>query len=200
MSEPENKAKKLGNKGPVKRRNRKEGQIARLAKTDPRAAEEMATYGRKRSEFEKLVDCYLATEDSLKRNFQSEKSKDSDDYRNTLRNLEQEAGWICELFLEAVERRDGEALRTIAKQLDMWGKFPEFEDPLRAQILCLKNILEEKGGTMTIPRLAALLSQKMGGDPAKAPQTEDGYSSLRRIAKSVNFPVAKTGRPQKVLK
>ena len=94
---------------------------------------------------------------------------------------------------------DAKTLQAIARAVETFQPYPKAIDSLRAGILCLKNILDSKGQTMTVKRLAALLNRKLAGDIPKAPATQDSFSRLRRLAKNLRFPLKKdkTGRPKK---
>jgi hypothetical protein len=180
----------------IKRRKRLEGQIEALAKRDPEAAQKLAQYGKVRSELEEAIWHYLFEREACQ---DTHYEKTDPGAKEPTRSLELSAIRLCELFLDAVERRDGEALRTIAAEVEGFKRYSPAADTNRAHILCLKNILDERGGKMTIARLAALLNRKLAGDPLVAPPTQDSHSQLRNLARTLKFPIAKDKRgPRKI--
>jgi hypothetical protein len=183
---------------PIKRRKRLEGQIEALASKDAGAAQELAQYGRNRSQLEQAVWLYL---------FGREVCQDERTYgkldpvaKERTRYLAQSATALCELFLDAVDRRDGDALRTIARDVEGFERYPQEADPQRAGILSLKNILDQSGEKMTIARLAALLNRKFAGDPAIPFVRADGHKQLRDLATDLKFPIAPDKRGPRRIK
>jgi hypothetical protein len=176
--------------------SRVEGKIDKRAKTDAEAALELALYGRIRTPAEKAVRLYLFGKEACQTTL--DKGADADGKESATYSA-QNAASLCELFIDAVDRRDAKTLQAIARAVETFQPYPKAIDSLRAGILCLKNILDSKGQTMTVKRLAALLNRKLAGDIPKAPATQDSFSRLRRLAKNLRFPLKKdkTGRPKK---
>lgn len=170
---------------PKKHRKRVEAEIYALAQHDPEAAEELVLYGRNRTEAELATWLYLWGVEHLKRNAGAPLP--------TRREIEESAEELCRVFLDAVDKRDTEALSQITSEVKHFQYHLPY-DHVKAGILTLRNILEKGGRKMTIPRLAALLNRKLVGAPPVAPPTADGYSNLRQKAKKLKFPIAPSKR------
>jgi len=177
----------------IKRRNRLESQIVKAAQTNENEALALAAMGGQRPLVEQAVWVYL-----LGKEIEKEQLFDNDP-DGTKRALATKM--LCTLFLDAVDQRDGNMLRAIARAAENFERNPA--DQLRHDILLIKGILDRSGGTVTVQFLAAWIHEMRTGKLPKAPlPTEDSYSRLRRLAKSLKFPLAKDkiGRPKKAEK
>jgi hypothetical protein len=189
----------LKTKHTIKPRNRLAGQIAKAAHANPDAARELAFYGEHLTEEEKAVYVYLKLHKTI---WQHEfiKKNDPDGAKQTLAQLESTAT-LWKLFFDSVNRLDGDALRAMASELERY-KRKNYEgksvrgDSLRRDILSLKQKMEQSGHTISVKYLAKLLNAMT---PVRVPATDDGYSQLRRLAKGLNFRLAKgtRGRPKR---
>jgi hypothetical protein len=202
----------------IKTRNRDAGQIATEAQSDLWTAHEIAVHGRKRTPLARAIWKYLymmddgfadslrdrkmklaflrggpAIKDWLESNEGDEAVQSPIVYRRAA------AGELCKLFLDAVKRRDVPALKQIASEVKQFTLDPPAMDLLRAGILTLKSMLEQRREKMTINDLAALLNRRSIFDNPEAPSTENGHAKLRELAKALRFPIAKDkiGRPKK---
>jgi hypothetical protein len=181
----------------IKRRNRREGQIAREAQTNMNAAVELARYGRYLTPLEREVWTYLSQMESAKR-FGLKKPFSP-----------QAAGRLFRWFLDAVDRRDGNALREMARAVDNFQPDSPPEDSLRADILILKSHLDSRGQKMTFREFCIAINRRVGipaidkaiqevriSDCSPCFKIPD--STLRCLAKELKFPLVKekTGRPK----
>lgn len=180
----------------IKRRNRIERQITKLAQTNADEALLLAKQGRRSTTAENAVFAYL-----IFKEIHEDKSLNDFDPGGTKRTiaLRRVTVGLCKLFLDALHRHDGDALRAITRAAEDYEKLPEQEDRLRADILILKGILDLNGDTMNVKYLSTVLNSNRTGEHSKVPATQDSYSYLRRLAKSLKFPLAKDkiGRPKK---
>ena len=187
----------------VKRRKRLEGEIAKAAKVGAGEAMTLATYGCIPTLAQRIVWNYLS----------HQKEKGWKPGVKTDYYLGGAAYPLCQLFLDAVNGRDLNALRDIATAVknpqlyEVTHSGPEMysqtQDSQRRAILYLKRILDWMGKKWTVKQLAGYLEapvtkisvadidQMARQAEARAPQSVDGYSALRRLAKSLNFPLAK---------
>ncbi len=189
------------------------GQIAKAAETDAGEAMTLATYGFKPTPAQRAVWKYLSHHKE-----KGWKPGTAADY-----DLGGPAYFLCQLFLEAVNKRDFDTLRDIATALKKpqlydvnhsgpYMMYSQDQDSRKLEILKLGRMLDHFGERFTAKQLAGWLVRPLGpiGMPgldkikrqaeAQAPPTDDNYRALRRIAKSLKFPFAKTGRPKKVVK
>lgn len=91
---------------------------------------------------------------------------------------------LCKLFLDAVDHHKRDFIIELAEAVwffrDKRIRNSVADDVTRTQLLLIKPFLEKTSMCMTIADLAGIL----GIQP-----TEDGYSSLRRKCKEVEFPL-----------
>lgn len=177
-----------------------EGRIEAEALRNPCAAMELAQAGRLRTPLEKAVSHYLwlkeapAFDDAfLKENRRARTPAEIYgffDPSGTERNaaLEQSKQRLFKLILDAIDRHDGGPLRNLANEVATFKWQPTFMEPLRLHILDVKIMLKARGKRMTTRELADAIGY-----------TNPDLSTLQRIAKAVNFPLAKdkVGRPRK---
>jgi hypothetical protein len=181
-------------KNSVKKPKRIEHEIEKLAKTDLPSAIELALYGRQRTPTQHAVYSFLLNLGEIKRHFPTDKHKNTAEYRVHIEVLRQNAQSLSKIFLDAVETGDTETLRIITKEVEDFACVNYSYDSMRSGILCIKAWLDSRGETMTIPKLAALLKIKNAGDTLNIQTGKFEY--LREVAKKLNFPMAKTGRPK----
>ena len=182
----------------TKQRNRLEGQIAKEAETNVLAAWELARYGRHPTPLEQEVWAYLSEIESAKRF----------GLKTPFHPLG--AGRLFRWFLDAVDRRDGDALRDMAKAVESFqsDSSPPL-DELRAKILTLKSSLDYRGKKMTFKEICIALNVRVGV-PASDKAIQEGKisdcdpcfkipdSTLRYHLRKLHFPLTKdkTGRPK----
>jgi hypothetical protein len=89
---------------------------------------------------------------------------------------------LCELFLKAMEAQDEIQLAKFSKVVKFFKKNPPWIDSTRFEILCAKSRLERNGEKWTIGQLAKHLNRPIS-------ESQNGYATLNRIAKELNFPL-----------
>ena len=128
--------------------------------TCTREALDIAVHGRIRLQIERMVDNYY--------HFSGDKLP------HTLRAN------LAEMLLQAVDARDWTSLQAATDAVKYSVLRPNEGDSYRANLLALKGVLDDCGQSITIERLARLLA---------LPNTEDGFSSLRRNCKQLRLPI-----------
>lgn len=100
---------------------------------------------------------------------------------------------ICAIVIDAMEREDAEPVQKIADAIRFWkGRDPFLgADPIRRWIIFLKSRLDPHHMTMTVGQVVEFINKYTS---AKVPLSDDGYSTLRRKCKELNFPLK---RPKK---
>jgi hypothetical protein len=167
----------------IKRRNRLEGQIAKAAESDVGVALQLAVHGHKFTPPETAVWIYLACQGFKK--------------KPGVRTMAPgHALNLVDVFLDAVDRRDGDTLREITRAVETFpvdSAEPPSADMRRALVLNWKRYCESTGEKQTLKQLACYVYGP------KAALTADHYSALRRLAKTFKSPLAKDkiGRPKK---
>ncbi len=201
-------------KSTIKRRNRDAGQIEKEAVKDVGTALQRALYGRKRTLAAQAVWIYRVCEKNRKpldvKAVDPARLKEAvGEMADLVVRFGLSAGYLCKVFLEAVEKRDGNALREMAGALEMVELHPKPLDWKRLHILNLRGLFDNESDYWTAKQLAGWLeypdypigSLREAGRraEARAPESDDGYSDVRRLAKRLKFPLAKgkTGRPKK---
>jgi len=159
-------------------------------------AHELARFGRKLTPLERALRFYLFLKGPPP---ESMKTLDPSG-EVTARLTSQSASSLSALFLDAVDRRDGDSLRDLALAVEQFERFPAPADSWRARILRIKAVLIVQGETVTVKQLATLLAGNSLSPSQPPPPTKDDYAYLRRVAKSLGVPLAKPGRPKKSTK
>jgi len=194
----------------IKRRQRLEGQIAKEAKEgNIDAALDLAHCGHKRTPLQRAVREYLRAQRILEKPVSDFSDIMLDPFRLNQLPIERRTGnamrfmvnacHLCRAFLNALDSRDMEALGGIASEAEDFAQNPDLTDKRRVNILMVKQLFKDDD-PMTVKQLAmAIVSRKHPRDKPEPPPTNDNYSQLRRIAKSVGLPLAKAkkGRPKK---
>jgi hypothetical protein len=128
------------------------------------AQSEIAWFGRELSNLERTAESYLFF------------SQPGIFYDNICR--ESSASDLCGFFLDALDAKDGNALRSLASFIE---RFPhEPQDKFRLEILAWKESCDEKRRKMSLNKLAKVI-----GWPDFA-----SLDQLRRMAKELKFPLA----------
>ena len=128
---------------------------------------------------------------------QSYKKYDPDGTKHLLATA-RDLSILSKLFFDAMARRDDVTLRAIARAVKNYERNPARGNPLHIQILHIKEMVEQSGGTMTVKLLATLVNTARFG---KIPTTEPDEAlraQVRRAAKRLGFPLAKPGRPKTI--
>lgn len=108
---------------------------------------------------------------------------------------------ICSIFLQAVKHHDGKMIMELArgvwffKDKRLFNHVPA--DRERGVLISLKMMLEEAGQKIPIRTLAEFLAIEAKAHGRKFNPEADGYSTLRRKCRQLDFPLAesrKTGR------
>jgi len=173
-------------------------EIKRLAATDPFAASQLAARGKVYSEIEELVWGYLYIME-----WPSGDNPGDPDAAEHRRLVMMNTQRLCDHFLDALTERDSRRIFKIAEAVRFFqGKNlreTQYVDPVRAEILVLKDISDQCGKKWTLHELETFLRRKNFATPPTLPQHEDGNAALRKLAKSLDFPLAegRRGRPRK---
>jgi hypothetical protein len=198
---------KMKNKTPIKRRNSNAGKIAKLAQTEPddMAAKEMARYGRPRSDVEKTVSLYLKAVEFFKR---KSRPKDYPAWQTSgltasvyARAVRESAAELCEMFLDAVNKRNLKNLHDISRAVKKFQFDAPEVDPLRSEILDMKAAFEQFGTpplkTIEIARLRFPRCDYAGmSDKQYLGVLRSHFKTIDRIRRAIGW-TAKKGRPKK---
>jgi len=109
--------------------------------------------------------------------------------------LEEPKQMLIQWFIRAVDSHDKNEVLEIANTIWFFkDKRHSQMDRVRVRLLFLKLLLQYHGKTATITQVASFvgLEDLMTGKRLKTP--EDGYSTLRRMCKSLGVPLEKTSR------
>jgi hypothetical protein len=131
---------------------------------DLETAEELASYGRVRSPLQRMVWHFLyGISHKL--------------------DVDWAASELCEMFLEAVIKKDLIGLRGIVQEVELFQPNPELWDKERALALFAKQVLNKAGKKGGVATFAAMMNSKTA--------SPDGHSALRRRLKALGYPIAK---------
>ncbi|MDB6110468.1 MAG: hypothetical protein JWR69_2218 [Pedosphaera sp.] len=171
------------------KRNTLAKQIEAQADTDK--AIEVAIYGHLLTPIERTTTQYLYFSWEVRYCIETGPSGDYPDLKHSTEAANDCRDDLAQAMMDAVDKKDGEALRFIADLIENFEPLPVPAAKQRAHILTLKRILDERGDTMPICRLAELLHY---------PPTDDSYSALRRLCLKLKFPLetAKRGAPKRI--
>lgn len=111
---------------------------------------------------------------------------------NKIRKKEEEN--LCSIFLDAIQKRDGQKIWEIAQAV--WFLKGVFEsktpvDKERAHLLSIKQYLDMEGIKWPIQMVVYSLEQATG---MKIKDQGDGFSALRKKCKALGLPLGKTRR------
>jgi hypothetical protein len=104
--------------------------------------------------------------------------------------------WLLQAWLSAIARRDVASLCMLVAIVERGWKNPPHAHRQRTLLLMLKDILEARTKLQGVP---AQLELSRLADMLAYPKTGkvDGYASLRRLAKRLEFPLARAQRGPK---
>jgi hypothetical protein len=203
----------MNDKPPIKPRKRLEGQITKVAMSDVGEGRDLALFGESLPCY--CVWDYLYAYKRLQEAGLSKKLKEA--MRKRLPELRT---YLCAQFINAVEILDVPTLERIAEEVTMFDIHRPPAIPIREKVLRMKGLLDSRRGKMTLANLAiwldalkrcdketldkivvALKENRLDRPLANCPRikSDDGHSSLRRVCKELQFPLARDlmGAPKK---
>jgi hypothetical protein len=171
-------------------------------------AEQIAEYGRKLLYHEAFIRLYYKSLDewgaamkgkkTLSPIWQGEADISPEEFQATHKKLREAEAMISQMFIDAVNRHDREAVLELANAVWFFRdkRYPNFipADPERSQLLVLKQLMRVAEGKLTIRQVAQFLALKNTplGQKIKIQSTEDGFSALRRKCKQLGIPLAES--------